>query len=192
MSPSNLWVNIGASFEAFMGLIFFAIATGLVYGRFTSSKADIRFSKNIIINKSTEEPHLKLRLANFSNSDLSDLNAIIITSYIERVGNQVVRRYKKTPLELQHISLLTTSWTLIHKIGQDSPCSQLLTTNHVQGLEFLIFITAFDEIYDQKIKVRTSYTHKDIIYSAHFKPITSYDTEKALVNLDDLSSFEKI
>ena len=192
ISPASLWVNVGASFEAFVGLIFFAVATSLVYARFTSSQVDIRFSSNILLSGKDESAKLSLRLANISNSELSDLDAIVIISYIEKIGNHVSRRYKKIPLTLDHISILTTSWTLEHIIHAESPCKQMLNKEQIQGLEFLVFITAFDEVYDQKIKVRTSYLGDDVIHSAKFVPITSYEKDKTIVNLDKLSSYQKI
>lgn len=192
ISPNSLWVNIGASFEAFIGLIFFAVATGLVFARFTNSQVDVRFSDHILISEKNDRSKLTLRLANFSNSELSDLEATVIISFVEQAGGQVGRRYRKLSLELDHISILTTSWTLEHYIDSESPCEQLLNKDQIQGLEFLVFITAFDDVYDQKIKIRTSYVGEDVIHNAIFLPITTYEENKTIVNLDMLSTYKEI
>jgi inward rectifier potassium channel len=39
-----------ATFEAFIGLLSFAIATGLFFARFSKPESHIRFSKNAIIS----------------------------------------------------------------------------------------------------------------------------------------------
>lgn len=192
ISPVSFLVNLLASFEAFIGLIFFAVATGLVYGRFSTSKADIKFSQNILIDKRGDNQFLSVRLANLANTELSELDAILIISYIKKEGNNLVRIYNTLPLELKSISLLTTSWTILHKITEDSPCQILNSTSQIQGLEFLLFISAFDEVFDQKIKVRTSYLHEDLIISARFTPITSYSSTKTIVDIDKLSSYKKL
>ncbi len=192
ISPSSMIVNIVSGFEAFIGLIFFAIATGVVYGRFTNSKVDLRFSENILINYQGKCPTLTCRLANAYDSELSDLEAILIMSYTEKKGDRVGRRYKKLTLELGTITILSTSWTLEHKILDNSPCNLLLDKKKIQGLEFLVFISAFDEIYDQKVKFRTSYLGEEVIDSAMFEPITSYSAEKTVVDLEKLSSYQKI
>ena len=190
ISPDSFLTNALASFEAFLGLIFFAVATGLVYGRFSNSKVDIRFSDNILVNSVDGESSLTVRLTNVANTDLSELEAILIMSYVEQDDGVLVRRYKRLPLQLTSISLLTTSWTIIHVVDEDSPCNLLNEKGAIQGVEFLLFISAFDEVFDQKIKVRTSYLEKDLVHSARFQPMTSHSSDQTIVDVDKLSSYD--
>lgn len=193
ISPSSMMANIISSAEAFTGLLYFAIATGLVYGRFSTSKADVRFSDNILITEIDDEVKLTLRMANVSSTELSDLDAQIIMSWIEESEfGRPVRRYRNLNLELKHINLLTTSWTIVHNITNESPCKILNNTATYAGLEFMVFITAFDEIFDQKVKVRTSYIEKDILRDVKFIPITSYGEKSTVVDLDKLSKYVPI
>jgi len=190
--PSSVSANVVASIEAFVGLLYFAVATGLVYGRFSHSKASIRFSDNILLYEQNNNLSLMLRLANVSAIELSELEAEIIMSWIEMVNAKPVRRYNKLKLELDKINLLTTSWTIIHKINASSPCNIIHHKELYKSLEFMVFITAFDEIFDEKVKVRTSYIESQLIENAKFVPITSYEKETAIVNLDNLSSYVKL
>lgn len=192
ISPNSILANIIASTEAFVGLLYFAIATGLVYGRFSTSKADIRFSHKILFGTTNGEKHLTLRLANVSATELSDLNAEIIMSWIEIINGHPLRKYHKLSLELNRINLLTTTWTLVHPINDKSPCERVNQNEACSGLEFMVFISAFDEVFDQKVKIRTSYIEKDMVFESKFIPITSYEGNNAIVDLDLLSSFEKI
>lgn len=193
ISPATFLSNLLASFEAFVGLIFFAVATGLVYGRFSTSKTKIRFSDNILIGQSPQgNNNLTLRLVNISNNELSDLEATLIVSFIEKQNGVLVRKYNKLPLALPSISMLTTSWTIVHEIDDASPCQILNKRKNIQGLEFLLFISAFDEVFDQKIKVRTSYLGEDVVYNARFEPITTYKEHKAIVDIHKLSSYREI
>ncbi len=192
ISPSSVFVNLIASLEAFLGLIFFAVATGLVYGRFSNSKADIQFSNNILISDHGDKSILTLRLTNVSSSELSDLQAIVIISYIEVLQNRMVRRYKKLDLELSSITVMSTSWTIEHVISDTSPCVILNKRKLPEGLEFLVFISAFDEVYDQTVKARTSYLGTDVIQSAQFSPMTFYDKDRTIVDVKELSSYIKL
>ena len=45
--PENILSNLVASLEAMLGLMGFALATGLLYGRFSKPSAKIEFSRNI-------------------------------------------------------------------------------------------------------------------------------------------------
>lgn len=190
--PSSIPANLIASVEAFVGLLYFAVATGLVYGRFSNSKAEIRFSDNVLLFRQNESLNLMMRLANVSSTELSDLEAEIIMSWIEIVQGKPIRRYSKLKLQLENINLLTTSWTIVHQIDDSSPCKILNKKDLYTGLEFMVFITAFDEIFDEKVKVRTSYIENQIIEDARFVPITSYEKETAVVNLDNLSAYVKL
>jgi len=192
ISPSTISANIVASLEAFVGLLYFAVATGLVYGRFSNSSADVRFSDNILLTTLNGERLLMLRLANVSAVELSDLHAEIVMSWIENVKGQKMRRYRKLNLDLDKINLLTTSWTIVHKITDGSPCHIMNDKEKYKGLEFMIFITAFDEVFDQKVKIRTSYVESDLIHQARFVPITTYGPKTAVVNLDLLSAYEEL
>ena len=49
LSPNNYITNIFTSLEAFIGLLSFALATGLLFARFSRPVAHIVFSKNEVI-----------------------------------------------------------------------------------------------------------------------------------------------
>ena len=190
ISPSSIIASTVASVEAFAGLLYFALATGLVYGRFSTSRADIRFSNKILFSNFDGQDVLMLRMANVSATELSDLDAQIIMSWIEESKfGRPIRRYRSLSLELDHINLLTTSWTVVHDIDDDSPCNILNNDSAFTGLEFMVFVSAFDEIFDQKIKVRTSYVETDIIQGAKFVPITSYGQYSTVVDGDRLNEY---
>jgi inward rectifier potassium channel len=190
ISPHTFMANIVASSEAFLGLLYFAVATGLVYGRFSNSKARIRFSDIILINDQLETPTLMLRLANESVTELCDLKAEIIISWIENNKGKLVRRYHKLKLVMDHINLLTTSWTILHHIDDLSPCDIIENNSKNKGLEFMVFISAYDQIFDQKVNFRTSYQQENIVKHAKFVPITSYHDKKAIVDLSLLSQYD--
>ena len=50
ISPQGLLTNFVASFEAMLGLLSFALATGLLFGRFSKPNAKFAFSDNILLS----------------------------------------------------------------------------------------------------------------------------------------------
>jgi inward rectifier potassium channel len=77
ISPSGFLTSLVAAVEALFGLLSFAIATGLFYGRFSKPKAHILFSENALIAPYKEGTALMMRLTPFKNTHLTDAEAKI-------------------------------------------------------------------------------------------------------------------
>lgn len=66
--PHSIMVNVIASIEAFIGLLPFAMATGLLYGRFSKPRARLLYSKNMLVSPYQDGKALMFRLANAKDS----------------------------------------------------------------------------------------------------------------------------
>ncbi|MFN4028349.1 MAG: ion channel, partial [Flavobacterium sp.] len=77
ISPSGFLTSFVAAFEALFGLLSFAIATGLFYGRFSMPKAFLRFSENALIAPYQSGTALMIRMSPFKNTHLTDAEAKI-------------------------------------------------------------------------------------------------------------------
>src|SRR3978361_295046 len=65
ISPKGMATNSVAALESMMGLLTFALATGMLYGRFSRPSAKIVYSKNILVSPYLETGRgLMFRLAN--------------------------------------------------------------------------------------------------------------------------------
>jgi len=64
ISPNGFAASAIAAIEALFGLLSFAIATGLFYGRFSKPKAHILFSNNAIIAPYNDGKALMMRVTN--------------------------------------------------------------------------------------------------------------------------------
>src|ERR1700744_2280349 len=79
ISPRGMATNSVAALESMMGLLAFALATGLLYGRFSRPSAKIVYSKNLLIAPYLETCQgLMFRLANLRRNILIDLQIEII------------------------------------------------------------------------------------------------------------------
>ena len=72
ISPIGFLSSSIAAFEALLGLLSFALATGLLYGRFSKPVAYLRFSHNALIAPYRETNALMFRLVPFKNTNLVD------------------------------------------------------------------------------------------------------------------------
>jgi len=175
-----------------MGLLAFALATGLLYGRFSRPTAKIVYSENLLISPYGENGKgLMFRLANLRRNTLIDLEMEIIFSYNEDVNGKILRRFYQLELERKRVSLLTMNWTIVHPLDEKSPLKDM-TPDDLKRTEasFSILLKAFDDTFSQTVHSRTAYQHDDLIWGAKFKPAFDRDEEGRIVlDLGKISDF---
>ncbi|HHB51709.1 MAG TPA: transporter, partial [Saprospiraceae bacterium] len=163
ISPGNLTGNIIAGFDALIGLLSLAMATGLFFARFSKPKAYIIYSDNMLIAPFNGQTALMLRVANLRNNRIINLKAEVIVTYMEKEGDVLKRKYKNLPLEIEKITLFALGWTLVHPIDQNSPfyCKKPEDVESMQ-LEVIVHLEGYDETYVQSIHSSSSYLADDL------------------------------
>lgn len=195
VSPSGFLTSFVAAVEALFGLLSFAIATGLFYGRFSKPKAFIRFSENALIAPYGNGTALMLRMTPFKNTNLTDAEAKITLGMVVEEGGRPVNKFYTLDLEFAKVNALTLSWTLVHPITENSPLYNFTKEDFetVEG-EVLVFLKVYDDMFSTTVARRTSYSFSEIIFGAKFLPMfsRSTDDEKTLLHIDKLNLFEKV
>jgi len=195
ISPTGFLTSFVASIEALFGLLSFAIATGLFYGRFSKPKAHIIFSENAIIAPFQGGTALMLRLSPYKNTNLTDAEARITMGIHLEEDGKMVNKFYTLDLELEKVSSLTLSWTLVHPITESSPLYQMNEADIKNTIgEIIVFIKVFDDMYSSTVVKRSSYTFDEVVYGAKFLPMftRSQDNDKTLLHIDRLNLFEKV
>ncbi|MBY0487284.1 MAG: Inward rectifier potassium channel Irk [Flavobacteriaceae bacterium] len=195
ISPSGFFTSSVASVEALFGLLSFAIATGLFYGRFSKPRAHIRFSDNAIIAPFQDGTALMLRLSPYKNTNLTDAEARMTLGIHVEENGKMVNKFYTLDLELDRVNALTLSWTLVHPITEQSPLFQLNEKDIKNTLgEIIVFLKVFDDMYSTTVVRRSSYTFDEIVYGAKFLPMftRSEDNNKTLLHIDKLNLFERV
>ncbi|HEY4325816.1 MAG TPA: ion channel [Mucilaginibacter sp.] len=191
--PKGIWANSAAALESLMGLLAFALATGLLYGRFSRPSARITYSKNILIAPYLENSKaVMLRLANLRRNILIDLEIEIIFSFNETVNGKTIRGFYPLELERRKVSVLTSSWTVVHPLDENSPLRDM-TKEDLENTEagFSVLLKAFDDTFSQTVNSRTSYQHNEIVWGAKFKPTFDRDPDGRIVlDLSKISDHE--
>ena len=183
-----------SSLEALVGVLTFALATGLLYGRFSRPSARLLFSGRAIISRrpDTGLPCLQFRLANQRRNTLIDVSArVLLRSLDAATGNY---RYNFLPLERDNVSLLPLSWTLVHDITPDSPLHGLAAADYqMQDFEFLVMVKAYDDTFAQDVHARFSYIHSEIDWNRRFVPAYHVAPDGvAVLDLDKLDDTEML
>ncbi len=195
VSPSGFLTSFVAAVEALFGLLSFAIATGLFYGRFSKPKAFIRFSENALIAPYGNSTALMLRMTPFKNTNLTDAEAKITLGMVVEEEGKPVNKFYTLDLEFAKVNALTLSWTLVHPITENSPLYKFTKEDFesVDG-EILVYLKVFDDMFSTTVARRTSYSFSEIVYGAKFIPMfsRSNNDSKTLLHIDKLNLFEKV
>lgn len=195
ISPRGMAANSVAALESMMGLLAFALATGLLYGRFSRPSAQIIYSKNILVAPYLENSKgIMFRLANLRRNILIDLEIEIIFSFNENVDGKVMRRFYPLEVERRKVSVLTMNWTIVHPLDENSPLVDM-TKEDLEKSEagFAILLRAFDDTFSQTIHSRTSYQYHEIVWDAKFKPVFNRDEDGRIVlDLSKISDHELV
>lgn len=195
ISPTGFLTSALSAAEALIGLLSFAIATGLFFGRFSRPTAFLKFADNALISPYGKHKGLMIRLVPFKNTNFTDATAkVTLGMSLEENGEQTNKFYS-LHLELDHINALSLSWTLVHPITEDSPLYNFSQEDFkkVQG-EILVFITTFDNMYSNTVAARTSYTFGEIVYGAKFETMynRSKSGSKTILHLDKLNHYKSV
>lgn len=195
ISPVGFGSSVTASFEALIGLLSFALATGLLYARFSKPVAHIRFSEEALISPYNNINALMIRLAPFKNNNLIDATANVTLGMAVEENGVKVNKFYQLDLEIKNINSLNLSWTIVHPINEKSPLYNFTKEDYenIHG-EVLVFIKAFDDLYSNNVVARSSYLFSEIKYGAKFIPMydRSASGNKTIIYIDKLNNYAEV
>lgn len=195
ISPTGFLTNAVATFEAFLGLLSFAIATGLFYGRFSRPRAFLKFSHNAIIAPYKDGIALMFRMSPYKNNILSEAEVKLTMGMQAEENGKMTNKFYGLDTEITNINSLALSWTIVHPINEKSPfygfsAADIKNTR----IEVFVYVKAFDEVFANTVVGRTSYISQEIVWGAKFKLMyqPSNDKSKTVLDLDKLNEFERV
>ncbi len=195
VAPTGLLTNIVASTESLLGILSFAVVTGLIYGRFSRPRAFLLFSNNILIAPYKDGKALMLRVATYKNNHLTEVEAQLTIALHLNENGKTVTRFYPLPLEFTKINSLALSWTMVHHITEESPLYQYSKEALYEAkMELMVYMKAFDDHFSNTVQQRTSYTFEDLVYGARFLPMfeRSADGSYTLLELDKINLHEPV
>jgi len=196
VNPVGGIANFFAAADALTGSLFFALVTGLLYGRFSKPKAYIQFTKHALIGPYKDITGLMFRFVSFKdNHTLTDVEVKVSLSILEEENGKSVYKFYSLPLERTRVDSLPMNFTVVHPIDNESPI-QGLTLEDMRNSDFEIYVSlrGYDDGYSSTVLQRTSYTYNEIIFNAKFVQMykESGDGNTTIVNLNKLNSYNLI
>ena len=186
MAPNGVPANLVVTVEALAGLMYQALATGLLFARFTRPTAALLFSRNAVVGPYRTGEGLMFRLANRRRNEIIELEAQVLFSAMEADGRGgLVRRYTPLTLERNKVTFFPLSWTIVHPIDEASPLAGQTPEDLERAeAEILVLLSGVDEALEQTVHVRSSYRANEIIWHARFQSMFLQDDAKSRVAVD--------
>ena len=192
LAPIGVLSSSISAIESMVGLLGFALATGLLYGRFSRPEAKILYSKNAVIAPYRGGRGFMIRLANQRSNQLIEAETDLVVSMKIMKDGVETRNYVGLPLELKKINFLALSWTIVHPIDEKSPLYNLSEEEFRKSdAEFIIYLKAFDDTFSQTIYSRTSYKAEEVIFGAKYISIIGGTEGGPTLDLDRIDETEK-
>lgn len=191
ISPVGTAASTIAAIESLVGLMGFALATGLIYGRFSRPIARIKFSESMVVAPYRDIKGLMFRLANERSSELIELEMQVVYSFVD--GESGKRKFLPLELELNKINFLSLSWTVVHPIDENSPLTGKSKEEFEhEDAEFLVMVKAFDDSFSTNVYQRTSYKYWDVVFDAKFTNIVHAGADQKLhIDISRIGEYEE-
>ena len=172
MYPVGLAANSISSLEVTMGLLGFAMATGMVFVRFSRPSSKLVFSDQMVVAPYGEFTSLQFRIANQRNNVLAEVEARMLLMTVEQdARGELQRNFAELSLERKSVLFLALTWNIVHPIDESSPLwgKSREDLERMQA-ELLILIKGYDDSFSQVVHTRYSYRWNEIEWSARFVP----------------------
>jgi inward rectifier potassium channel len=193
VNPVGDGANLIAAIEAMLGFLSFALATGLMYGRFSRPHAFLIFSDHALISPYKGGSALMFRFAPYKdNHALTNVEIRVNIGLKVQVDGSSEYRYYDLGLERTRVESLPMNWTVVHPIDEKSPLMGFTREDmEAADVELYVLIRGFDDVYSNFVQQRTSYTYDEIQFNRKFVPMyrESKDGRTTILELHKLNEY---
>lgn len=174
--PATLYANLIVTIETATGLMFLALATGLVFARFSRPTARILFSRVAVIGPNDGRPTLSFRAANERRNQILQAEVAVTLLRDERTAEGVmIRRFYELKLNRYRSPVLAMTFTVMHEIDRDSPLYGATAASlDAENAELVVTASGIDETIAQRVHARTSYLPDEILWNRRFVDVIGW------------------
>lgn len=174
IGPNGFAANALVTVEALVGLMYQALATGLLFARFARPTASILFSRQAVVAPYGSMRAFEFRIANRRRrNEIVQLEAqVLYTAFETDSEGRRIRRYHPLALERNKVTFFPLSWTIVHPLDETSPLAGKSREDlEREEAEILVLLTGVDETFEQTVHARTSYRPEEIVWNARFQSV---------------------
>lgn len=191
MHPQTLYAHLVATLEIFVGMSSIALATGLVFARFSRPRAKILFANQVVVHPIEGRMTLMARAANARQNVIAEARAKLRLIRVETSSDgYTARRIYDLKLVRSEHPLFTLGWNLMHIIDESSPLfgatAELLAS---QNAALHVVIEGSDESTAQTMQARYIWSNAQIRWQHRYVDLIS---EADGVSIMDYTHFHDV
>lgn len=173
MYPQTHYANLLVSLEALVGLLGVAMATGLMFARFSRPTARVIFSRVAVIAPHNGLPCLMLRVANERRNQIleAQMGLSLLRDEITMEGHYI-RRFYDLKLVRSQTRIFALSWIVMHVIDENSPLYGETSESLAEAnADIIATLMGIDETVSQTVHARRYYLTDEILWNMRFVDI---------------------
>ena len=192
MFPQSTAANLVVTAESITGLTLTALATGLVFAKFSRSTARLIFTEKATISILNGVPTLSFRLGNQRRNSIVDTEIKVLLVRTERTAEgKTFYRMLDLALTRQRALSLSRSWNALHVIDRDSPLyGETPDSLAAKEIELQVQVIGLDDATMQMVHGEHRYFARDIMWGHRLADVLSETPDGHL--LLDLRKFHDI
>jgi inward rectifier potassium channel len=181
IAPNNFPAHIVMTAESLVGLLMFALGTGILFSRFSRPTAALMFSARAVVSPYRSRHAFMFRVTNARSNQLVELEAKVLFSRIEGTH----RKYDQLTLERSRVTFFPLSWTVVHPIDEKSPMFGMSAEDFLASdAEVMILLTGTDETFSTVVHGRSSYKPEEILFGHKFVNLYNPIDDTGVVSID--------
>ena len=193
MYPVTRGANALVVAESVVGLMVVAVATGLVFARFSQTRARVAFSSRVAVSPVDGIPTLMMRVGNErkrNNIVDATFRLTLMRTIVTAEGNTVYRTVE-LPLVRERATALARSWMVLHRLEPNSPLAGATPESLVAAdAELTLAVAGIDDTSLQPIHARHTWTAPSVVFGARLADVVSETQDGGL--LIDLRRFHDL
>ena len=192
MFPRSVGANLVVVVESIVSLLLTALSTGLVFAKFSRSRARFAFTRQAVISPVDGSPTLTLRVGNERGNQIVDAQIRITLVRTERTaeGRTFYRVLDLHPTR-DRVPALSRSWSILHRIDASSPLHGETPASMLEKeMEMQVMVVGLDETTMQTVHASYRYAARDVVWGARHADVLSETPDGHM--LLDLRKFHEI
>jgi inward rectifier potassium channel len=192
MFPQSTAANLVVTAEAITGLTLTALATGLVFAKFSRSTARLIFTENVVISPLNGVPALQFRLGNERGNQIVDAQIKVLLIRTETTAEgRTFYRMLDLALTRQRALSLSRSWNVVHVIDRESPLhGETPASLAAKEIELQVQVIGLDDATMQMVHGGHRYFARQFLWGHRLADVLSETPDGHL--LLDLRKFQDV
>ena len=173
--PQTLYANTLVTIEVLLSMMGLALATGVIFARFSRPTARVLFSRVAVIGTYNGERMLMFRAANQRRNQI--LEAQISVSLLRDEHSSeggTLRRFYDLPPTRARTPMFSLTWLVMHPLDAKSPLHHCTPESlRAEQAEIVITLVGIDGTFAQTVHARHSYVGDEIVWNHRFVDVLS-------------------